>query len=154
MAADILIVTDAIVTRISSGLDVGDTTTVSRVYLAPIDLRSFTGRKVYVFPVNYDDSPATRAEDEKVYTIVAMCVNRYTDAPGDPTKAWVDTQVDFVHDKIVERCDFVRDLLTFDTTRELYTRSISVQIYDINRLAEDKTFASEVTFEFRETKED
>lgn len=155
MAADILTVADAIVTRITAGLDVGDTTTVSRVYLAPIDLTSLSTRKVFVFPVSYEDAPATRAEDEIVYGIAVICAACFTRATaGQPTNAWIDAQVNFVHEKIVERCDFVRDLLTFETTRRLYTSAISVQIYDVDRLSEDKTFLSEVTFEFRETKED
>ena len=149
MASNILTVADVIATRITSGLDGGDTTTVSRVYNAPTNIDTVSGRKVYVFPVGYSNSPANRAEDSQVYVIHVTILERYTTA-GDPTNAWLDARVDFVSEHVVERCDFVRELLTFETTRRLYTISSEVTVYDIDYLTTNKLFLSDVRFEFGE----
>ena len=105
---------------------------------------------MFVFPLKYSNGPATRGEDEWVYGVQVTCVEKYT-ARGEPTKAWVDDLVDFVQQKISDRCDFVRTLFTFGTTRELFTQTNEVNVYDEAALSQEKLFKSDVVFEFRET---
>ncbi len=149
MAADIITVCDAIAARIEAGLDDPGDATVTRCYLAPVNVNTLTGRHLFVFPLKYSNGPATRAEDEMVYGVQVTCVEKYTDR-GEPTNAWVDDLVEFVQAKISDRCDFVRTLLTFATTRELYTQTNDVSVYDEAALSQEKLFKSDVVFEFRE----
>lgn len=150
MAADIIAVCDAIADHIEAGLaDPGDAT-VTRNYLAPVNVNTLTGRYVFVFPLKYSNGPATRGEDELIYGVQVTCVEKYT-ARGEPTNTWVDDLVEFVQQKISDRCDFVRTLFTFATTRELFTQSNEVTVYDEAALSQEKLFRSDVVFEFRET---
>jgi hypothetical protein len=151
MAADIIDVCDAIVSRITTGLAEGDTSTVERVYIAPIKVESISDRVVYVFPANKSQSPASRSEYEQVYRVAVIVAERFSDA-GEPTKTWTDTRVSFVQDKVEKRCDFTKELLVFDTTRELWTQTIETDIYDADQLTINKLFWSEITFEFHEIK--
>ncbi len=150
MAAEITTVCEAIKDWIVAGLDVVPEATVTRNYLAPVNVNTLTGRYVFVFPLKYSNGPATRGEDEWVYGVQVTCVEKYT-ARGEPTKAWVDDLVDFVQQKISDRCDFVRTLFTFGTTRELFTQTNEVNVYDEAALSQEKLFKSDVVFEFRET---
>lgn len=95
MAARVLTLVDAQVTRIAAL--VGATADVSREYDTPVedkDLKALTGRKVWVFPVDYDTAPLNRGEDLGRYTFLFVVVERYT-AGGPPTKVWLDERVLF-----------------------------------------------------------
>ena len=151
MAAEIITVCEAIKTWIADGLDAPGDATVSRVYIAPVDVDTITTRQVFVFPLAYNNGPSTRGENEWIYSIQVSCVEKYT-AVGNPTNDWIDARVDFVQDKIFDRCGFDRQLLTFGTTRELVTQSQeTVSVYDEALLSQQKLFRSDVVFEFRET---
>lgn len=150
MAAEITTVCEAIKDWIVLGLDAPTDATVSRVYIAPVDVDTLTGRKIFVFPLKYSNGPATRGEDEWVYGVQVTCVEKYNTA-GNPTNEWIDTRVDFVQAKISDRCDFVRTLFTFATSRELFTQTNEVNVYDEALLSQEKLFRSDVVFEFRET---
>jgi hypothetical protein len=150
MAAEITTVCEAIKDWIVAGLDVVPEATVTRNYLAPVNVNTLTGRYVFVFPLKYSNGPATRGEDEWVYGVQVTCVEKYN-SRGEPTKAWVDDLVSFVQQKISDRCDFVRTLFTFGTTRELFTQTNEVNVYDEAALSQEKLFKSDVVFEFRET---
>jgi hypothetical protein len=150
MAANIATVADAIAAYITSGLDAPTDATVTRCYLAPVNYGEISGRKIYVFPVNYNNGPATRGENEWVYSIQVTTIERYETA-GEPDTAWVDTRVEFVQEKVFDRLGFDRTLLVFGTTRELVTQSQEVNVYDESALSQHKVFRSDVVFEFRET---
>ena len=150
MAAEITTVCEAIKDWIVAGLDAPTDATVSRVYIAPVNVDTLTTRQIFVFPLKYSNGPTTRSEDEWVYGVQVTCVEKYTTA-GNPTNTWIDGLVDFVQAKISDRCDFVRTLFTFGTTRELFTQANEVTVYDEALLSQEKLFRSDVVFEFRET---
>lgn len=150
MAAEIITVCDAIADYIEAGLDDPGDATVTRCYIAPVNVNTLSGRHLFVFPLKYSNGPATRAEDEWIYGVQVTCVEKYT-GRGDPTNAWVDDLVEFVQAKVSDRCDFVRTLFTFATTRELITQTNEVNVYDEAALSNEKLFKSDVVFEFRET---
>jgi hypothetical protein len=153
MAARIIGVADQLVTEIDTAWTQGASDTITREYLPSVsiqELSSLTGRHVYVFPLTYDDQPATRAENEYAYTIVIVIVERYTDAAGAATKAWLDTRVNFVHDTVRDAIDFDgRTLLTIGT-RRLWTESIETLVYDVDKLNENNVFWSELTVVMKE----
>jgi hypothetical protein len=150
VAAEIITVCEAIKTWIADGLDAPGDATVSRVYIAPVNVDTLTTRQIFVFPLKYSNGPATRGEDEWVYGVQVTCVEKYTTA-GNPTNTWLDNLVEFVQHKISDRCDFVRELFTFASTRELFTQTNEVTVYDEALLSQEKLFRSDVVFEFRET---
>ena len=124
---------------------------VSREYVADVDLDSLTGRKVYVFSgSDYENGPVTRGEDEWVYRIQAVIVERYAEGAGRPPKAWMDARVEFVQNIVSGTLDYVRELLSVGG-REITTQSNTVSVYDTAKFSEHKCFWSEVVFEFRET---
>jgi len=152
MAAEIINICEEIREWIESGLDAPGDATVSREYIGPVNVDSITGRKVFVMPLSYLNNPADRAEDEWVYGVQVTVVEKFN-SPGDPTKEWIDARVLFVQQKVSDRCDFVRQMLTFGDSNErrLLTYANDVDVYDEAQLVQNKLFKSDVTFEFRET---
>jgi len=69
-----------------------------------------TGRKVFIFPTAYATAGATRGENEYTHRVSVLTVERFPAAtPGDPTTAWVDDRVDFVHTYVVKGFDYSED---------------------------------------------
>lgn len=127
---------------------------VERAYFKRIgngedETTELAGRKVYIFPTSYDNGPADRGEDEFTHNISVLIVERYTDA-DDPTRAWVDTRVDFVYEEIVEGFDFSHDGPP-SWNRKLLTLSAAVTVCDISKLTTGgKLFYSLVEIVFSE----
>jgi len=156
MAAQITTLCDALVTQVLAAWNtsispssVSSPDSVSWEFLAEIDSDTLTGRKVFLFPgPDYSNGPATRGEDEWVYAVAALVVERYTDA-GTPTKDWIKERVEFVQDIVSGSLDFVRSYLDI-SGREIWTQENTVTVYDPEKLEKQKLFWSEVKFEFRE----
>ena len=150
--AEILTVCDAVAGAIQAAAAVyGEAVTVERVYLGPVTLKNVSGCKVFVFPGKYANSPVNRAEDGWEYAVTVVICQRY-EPQGEPPTAWLDTRVNFVQTCVNDALDFSRDPLTFATTRELWTASAEVVVYDDARLDEEKLFWSQVAFGFTENK--
>lgn len=134
---------------------------VSRAYVAPVTLdrsQPFAGRRVYLFPVSYQDEPATRAEDLRAYTVTVWVCERFPDAlPVDSADAtdWFDQRVLFTETTVYDALDFGRDddtkpgVLEFDG-RRVWTESARVGVYDWERMAGLQLFMAELEFTFRE----
>lgn len=156
--AKILTLCDTLVTEIDTAWTQGASDTISRRYIAPVnlgELSSLTGRHVYVFPGAYDNSPDTRGHDAWVHEVRIVVVERYETAGSDPAgttiKAWVDDRVDFVETKIVETLDYDgRSTLRIGSTREFTTESVEIEVYDPELLNQKDLFVSTVDLVFRE----
>ena len=150
MAADILTVCDALVLAVETALDNPADATVERLYLAPLDMAADSARHVWLFPATLARRPENRAENTLTYRVACVVAQRYTE-PGEPTKAWVDSLVEFVAAKVYFPLDFIRDPLAFgpDSGRHLLTTSGEITVYDPERLQRG-LFWSEITFEFQE----
>lgn len=150
MAANILDVCDALVSKvITAWTAITADDSVERVYLAPIKVHTQIGRHVYIFPTNYENSPATRSEDDWTYQIGVVVVERH-DSSGEPATSWMDTRVNFVQDKVFDALDFARAPLIVGSGLGLITQTSSVEVYDETKLNELHTFWSELTFTFTE----
>lgn len=151
--ARIIEVIDAIISRVDAawtGKATGDA--VSRVYLAPLDLASLTGRKVWFFPVRYSDAVASRGENETTYTIAAIVAERYTGGEAEPPRSWIDTRAAFVEQQVYQQCDFGDSvaLLVPGTGREVWTDSADTPVYDVEFLSKKQTFWAELEFTLKE----
>lgn len=134
---------------------------VSRAYVAPVALdrsQPFAGRRVYLFPVSYQDEPATRDEDSRAYTVAAWVVERFPDdlpIDSDDATTWFDERVLFTEQTVYDSLDFGRDdankpgLLVFDS-RRVWTESARVGVYDWERMTGLQLFMAELEFTFRE----
>lgn len=113
-----------------------------------------TGRKVTICPTlenAYSYEPATRGEDLYTHRISVLTEKRYQD-PGDPPRAWIKGEVDWVYTYIVLGFDWdfrTGSIPTFN--RKLVTLSSNVQLFDIEDLLEHgKLFSSQVDIVFQE----
>jgi hypothetical protein len=142
-------VLDAIVTATTTAWNaditpsvVADPDEVVRDYLFRYDLAKDTGRKVIFFPRTFQNNAATRGEDENIYGVSCVIVERFTDA-GDPTKAWIDERVGFVERVVSDSNDYVHSaLMNLPGTREAWTTVNNITIYDADRLQTQKVFWS------------
>lgn len=149
MAANILDVCDALVAAVGAAWTEGASDSVERVYLAPINFHTQAGRHVYIFPTNYENSPATRSEDDWTYQVGVVVVEKHASA-GEPSTSWLDERVTFVQEKVFDVLDFARAPLIVGTGLGLITQTSSVEVYDETKLNELHTFWSELTFTFTE----
>lgn len=156
----ILTLCDQLVTEIDDDWAQGASDTVTRRYIAPVnvqELNSLTGRHVYVFPGPYENSPETRGHDAWVHTVGLLVVERYATVGGEPAdttlRTWLDTRVDFVEGTVINAIDFDgRTSLRIGSpaTREILTESITVETYDVDMLNQHKLFWSEIEAVFRD----
>lgn len=110
------------------------------------------GRRVVIFPTGYDNAPAHRGEDDYEHRVSVLTVERYTDAAGDPPKAWIDERVDFVFTHVVQGFDFGREPPTWN--KKLLTVSADVQVCDVEKLVGGgKLFYSLVDLVFSELRD-
>ncbi len=152
--ARIIEVIDAMVSRVNAawtGKGTGDE--VSRVYLAPLNLASLTGRKVWFFPVRYSDGTADRGENETTYNVAAIIAERYTGNESEPPKSWVDTRVAFAEQQVYTQCDFGDSVgfLVPGAGRQVWTEAIdATAAYDVEFLSKKQVFWCEFEFSLRE----
>lgn len=158
MAARINAVCDAVVTAVTAAWNasltppavVATPDEVSRVYLTPVDLRTLTGRKVWVSPAGFTDENASRGEGLGVYSVALIVAERYTSA-GQPTRAWLDTRVEFVELIFDLLKDYKpkRNPLTAGSLK-LWTEQAAVgEVYSFEYLSSQHAFWAELEFEFR-----
>lgn len=158
VSARVLTLCDALVSAIDSAWTQGANDSVSRRYIAPIDIQELStlaGRHVYVFPGRYDSSPATRGHDAWVHEIGVLVVERYTalgNEPADTTlRDWLDTRVDFVESTVIGALDYDgRTVLAIGSSRNVLTEALEVETYDVEMLNQHKLFWSELTATFRD----
>ena len=155
--APILTLCDALVASLTARWATAAPDAVSREYLTDAKLETLTGRRVWVFPAEYTDRPAARAEDLNEYRVAVVVTERYAAqaaATSAALKEWADERVDFVRELIVDGFDFgrhgVNGLLAVGA-RELWTAEIDpVEVYDPALLETKKLFWSSVEFVFQE----
>ena len=152
MASRLNTIADAAVLVIQAAITAAasDTTTVERTYLPevldPDYATAITTRKVYASGSGYAQvGVVSRAEDLNEYTLRLLIVSRYCDA-GDPTRAWVDAQIDWVETYIYDALGDARGFRVSEAWPE--TAEVPVA-WDAELLAEHKLFWSEVTIAFR-----
>ena len=131
MAARILDVCDALVAAIQAAWSPASPDGVERGYVSKIKVGELTGRRVYVFPLRYSDSPASRSENLTDYSVGVVVVERYRDA-GVPDKDWTDERVTFVEEVVYSALDFGgdEDVLVVAGHKGLWTESADVTVYD------------------------
>jgi hypothetical protein len=155
MAAQILDVADGMVSAVLAAWQASENPptvndSVTREYVADVDLETMVGRRVYFFPVSYLNNPATRLDDEWSYSITGLVMERYT-GPGSPPKDWIDERVLFVQNVVSGAVDFVHgDLLPLPGRGVSFTNLNNVAVFDADKLNTQKTFWSEITLELRE----
>lgn len=146
----ILDVADAIATDIQTRItaDSIPDTTVSRQYDITYDLGSFTGRKVDVFPVAYDELQAeTREEEQYTFNLSIVVLERYRDK-GLVTKEWLDERVDFTERYLFEA--YKRNesdnpyFVTVDSIKYWITERKITSVYDYDMLKQHRVFWSEL----------
>lgn len=107
------------------------------------------GRKVFIFPTEYEFAADTRAEDVYTHRVSVLTVERHADA-GDPPTAWTDARVEFVHTYVAKGFDFARAAPSWNPY--LTTVSAKVQACDVEKLTSaGKLFYALVEFEFAES---
>lgn len=159
--ASVIEVVDSLVSAVNTAWAPSSPDLVERVWVTPsikAELHKLAGRRVYFAPGPYENSPATRSEDEWRYEVVAACIDHYeeqAEPASSAVKAWVDALALFVETYLVDGLDFGVQgaFLTALTGREIWTESISVvRLYDPDWLAEKKVFISEIAYVFREVR--
>lgn len=151
----VLTVGDAIVSSISTQWNTTAPNAVTRVYQIPdtATAKNLTGRQVWLFPVEYEDQPGTRAEDIHTYKFVFVVAEKNTTA-GPPATAWVDDRVDWVADSLIDWIQYGRDsshpVLTI-STREIQLAEIApVMVYEPDELIKRGVFWCEFEATFQE----
>lgn len=154
MSSRIAEVCDAIVAGIAASWSPPAGSGVERVYLAPVNAESISGRRVYVFPARYTDEPADRGEQLTGYTIAVLVAERFTD-PGQPTVAWVDERVEFVESEIYDLVgNYGSNVPFLEVTGhgKIWAETADATVYDPEMLATKKLFWAELEFTLREIK--
>lgn len=130
---------------------------VGREYIASVsekDLKDFTGRRVFLFPMEYQTDDENRSENRYGYRIGITVLERFEDADkasSEIVKAWLDERLDFVETRIIDGLDYGNGGLLVFGGREVWTESIECpQRYDVDLLAEKKMFRCDLMFMFRE----
>lgn len=107
--ARLVVFGDAIVEAIQDGWDneeePGSITTVERRWASrekENELRSMTGRKVWVFATGYGDETLTRRHDRGEYRVTIDVVRRF-EGSGEFDDYWIDDEVLFVQDEIWDK---------------------------------------------------
>lgn len=150
MAANILEICDHLVDVVTAewtGIGVQDS--VERVYLTPLKLHTQEGRHVFIFPRDYENSPATRGEDSWTHQIGIVVAEKYDD-PGEPPIAWMDERVLFVQEYVFNPLDFARSPQIVAGGLGLITQTSTVSVYNSERMESDHMFWSEIALTFTE----
>lgn len=147
-----------LVSYLTDATDVKPPDTVRRAYLHKIPVSvsdsGDTGRHVVFFPTAYDNRPAARGRDFYTHKVTVVIYRFYRDQADQDVvvpQEWVDREVDFVHDEIIQGLEFFRDGVQPTFNKFLVTLSSDVEaIYDSDELAERKLFLCAVQFVFQE----
>lgn len=148
MPAQIISLADFVVTKLQTAFNTAAVATVvERVYDIEFDLGTFDGLMVKVFPDGYKgDEDATRSENYFDSIIDVVYTRRYPSA-GNPTKAWLDTEVERVQNLVFLTLNGLNNPLilghTWNTTCE------TTSLYSHKFLRQHKVFWSVVSCGFR-----
>ncbi len=126
-----------------------DTADAEDVALALLD-----GRRVTIAPSHpqtYTYEPHTRSGDLYTHHVSVLVEKRYTDN-GDPPRAWIDAEVNWVYTNVVLGFDFDNRTTNGPSfNRQLTTVSADVKIFDLeDLLAHGKLFSSQIDILFNE----
>lgn len=156
-AARILAIADAIAANIAalwaaSSSPPSGSDAVTRAYEVPIgdadDESNIIGRQVYVFPTEFHSPElATRGEDYRDYEISILTAERYADAAGQATKAWLDVRVAFVEQIVWLPLSNATKAFVFG---QVFSQLDDVIVYDPQELRTKKLFLSLVNVTLRE----
>lgn len=121
---------------------------VTRDYRVRLDVKDLPGRRVVIAPAGYVVTSATRGGDHYEHEVEVLTTHHYPDA-GDPPRAWLDEEADFVHTRIVQGFRFTQGGPP-SFNRNLWTLSSDVSVLNLERLEQQKLFWSLVTVRFQE----
>lgn len=159
VTSDVLVVGDALAAWVNAQwTDKGANDGAERLYQTPdaTALKTITGRKVWFFPAEYADEPATRGETLNSYRFGVIVAEKYADAAGSPPKEWVDRRVDWTADSLGDWLNFGGDAghaYLQIGTREVFTAEVEpVQVYDPPMLIQRGMFWCELEYVFQEIK--
>ncbi len=124
---------------------------VAREYGDEEPTASFLGRRVYVFPMGDGEvDRISRSEVEWSYRLAIVVAEKY-DGVGLPTKAWMDTRVEFTRTKVYDVLNVDRQSEFLGTPATLWTQSIDrPEAYDFESYRKLGFFWSSVEVELRE----
>jgi len=152
-----LILCDNLVTALAADWTPAAPDGVERAYFKRISDASgqvlkLKGRRVVIYPTDYDNNPLTRDKDVYLHKVSVQIFELFDeDTAGDPPIAWTDARVDFVFEKIVQGFDYSRQSPTWN--RWLRTLSATTLIVNTAKLIEDRMFFSQVDLEFEEERD-
>lgn len=153
MAADLVTLADAIKVKLQTDLD--DAATVERIWQMTLDLGTFEGKRVLIFPLGYSDGgPVTRREKFWDLRYSFVVTERYTgekDADGDVPDSWVDEQVAWVEEQIYNRLSDEKNPYIIEETYWAQLAEV-VAAVDFVYLSQQNLFWSEVEVTFRKLK--
>lgn len=123
---------------------------VARAYQVREQAAALTGRKVWVFPAEYEFDVENRGEDRFAHLVSIICAERFTE-PGLPGRDWIDERVDFVHSTLVAGLYYAQEGPLVWSGRSAWTRSARVSVLDRDKLTTTPAlFWSQVDLEFEE----
>ena len=133
MADRLLEVADIAAAAVSTAWSPTAPDSVSREYGDEEPAATFTGRRVYVFPMGDGEvERISRTEVEWYYKLAIVSAEKYTGA-GLPTKAWMDERVEWAGDKVYDVLNVDRQSEFLGTPATLYTQSIDrSEAYDFD----------------------
>lgn len=128
---------------------------IERVWEVTVDLGTFDGRLIKIFPTVYiNQGPSDRKGDNFDMQLSFVMLERYAgDLADDQTvpKSWVDERVDFFQEYIFENLvNFIGDI---DGVKVWAQVAEPVSVYDFPRLTQHKVFWSEFEITFRKIKQ-
>ena len=151
--SNVLTAADQLVAAINAQWGPAAPSEAKRLYQTPepTRLKSLTGRKVWLFPAEYGDEPATRAEALHTYRFGLVVFERYPTAGPVPDE-WMDERVDWVAGDLSDWLNFGGDRPFLQIgDREVFTAEREpVQVYDPGELIKRNTFWSELEYVFQE----
>lgn len=160
MTADIITLADFVVETLEGLLGSGSDTEVQRVWSVTRKMGTFTGRKVDVYPDQYNRTePETRLEDfYEGYLVIAIWERYEERSPeGDfpVPNEWVDERVNYVEQEIYNPLQAARIEWQVGSSQYTYRCFMGevVVVCDPQLLRQHKVFSSEIRLGFRQLKE-
>jgi hypothetical protein len=153
MAADLVTLADAIKDQLQT--DLGDEAIVERVWEKTLDLSSFEGKRVLIFPNGWSESePVTRRERffdlSYTYVVTERYIGDKTDEGFIP-ESWTDEQVAWVEEQIYNRLSDEKN--PYIVSETYWAQNIEVIVaVEFTYLSQQNVFWSEIEIVFRKLK--
>jgi hypothetical protein len=143
--SDLLDLCDELAETIQLSIGSGEDIQASRAYRQELNLGTFDGRQIRVFPKSYT-SPGvtTRREIYRLATVIVVIAERYT-GDGFPPDDWMDERVVWVEQNIF---DVFADVTPFRLGKYWCDTADVTIAYDYDLLTENKIFWSEIELGF------